>query len=181
LASLGHVAVGAAAARLYAGPGATKKALGRAMVAFVTLSLLPDADVIGFAFGIRYGDPLGHRGASHSIAFALALGAIAALAAWRDGLPARRVAAAVTLVVASHGVLDALTDGGYGVAALWPLSARRHFAPWQPLPVAPIGRGMVSAEGLSVLLFEAAWFAPLFLYGLFPFLKKIETAPAPRA
>src|SRR5438105_549717 len=30
-------------------------------------SMVPDVDVIGFRFGIRYGDMLGHRGLTHSI------------------------------------------------------------------------------------------------------------------
>jgi len=33
-------------------------------------AVLPDADVIGFAFGINYGDMFGHRGLSHSLLFA---------------------------------------------------------------------------------------------------------------
>ncbi len=181
MASLGHVAVGAAAACLYAGPRAPRRTLARAILALATLSLLPDADVLGFAFGVRYADPWGHRGASHSLAFALALGAVAALAARRDGLPARRVALAVALVVASHGLLDALTDGGLGVATFWPLSTRRYFAPWQPIPVAPLGRGLFTAEGARVLAFEAAWFSPLFAYAIAAFVKKRETAAGPRA
>ena len=40
----------------------------------VLCSILPDADVIGFSFGVRYGDMLGHRGLSHSLVFALAVG-----------------------------------------------------------------------------------------------------------
>jgi len=35
-------------------------------------ALLPDADVIGFALGIHYGDLFGHRGLSHSLLFAAA-------------------------------------------------------------------------------------------------------------
>ena len=35
---------------------------------------LPDADVIGFRFGISYADAFGHRGFSHSLAFALLMG-----------------------------------------------------------------------------------------------------------
>jgi len=31
------------------------------------LSLLPDADVIGFARGVRYADRWGHRGATHAL------------------------------------------------------------------------------------------------------------------
>jgi inner membrane protein len=38
----------------------------------VLCSILPDADVIGFSFGVRYEDMLGHRGLSHSLFFALA-------------------------------------------------------------------------------------------------------------
>jgi inner membrane protein len=45
------------------------------------LSLLPDADVVGFSLGLEYGDPWGHRGATHSLAFALAVAAIVGLAA----------------------------------------------------------------------------------------------------
>ena len=33
-------------------------------------SVLPDVDAFGFAAGIPYGDPLGHRGFTHSIVFA---------------------------------------------------------------------------------------------------------------
>jgi inner membrane protein len=170
VASFGHVAVGMAAARLYAPAGAPRRALARAMVAFAALSLLPDADVVGFAFGVRYGDPLGHRGASHSLAFALALGAVAAARARAGGRPAKRAAIAVALVVASHGLLDALTDGGRGVATLWPLSPRRFFAPWRPIPVAPVGFGVLSPRGVAVLLFEARWFSPCVAYALYPFL-----------
>ena len=38
-------------------------------------SIIPDLDVIGFKFGIRYGDMLGHRGLTHSIFFAAVLAA----------------------------------------------------------------------------------------------------------
>ena len=32
-------------------------------------SVIPDLDVVGFRFGIRYGDFLGHRGFTHSLVF----------------------------------------------------------------------------------------------------------------
>lgn len=35
----------------------------------VVCSMIPDLDVIGLAFGVRYGDPWGHRGMTHSIFF----------------------------------------------------------------------------------------------------------------
>ncbi|NIM77978.1 MAG: hypothetical protein GTO20_04240 [Candidatus Aminicenantes bacterium] len=43
------------------------------------------------------------------------------------------------LLTASHGVLDAFTNGGLGIALLSPFDTTRHFSPWQPIEVAPIG------------------------------------------
>ena len=48
-------------------------------VAGATLAMLPDADVIGFALGIDYADPWGHRGATHSLAFAVLTAGVIAL------------------------------------------------------------------------------------------------------
>src|SRR2546421_10633204 len=39
-------------------------------------SALPDVDVIGFGFGVRYGDLWGHRGMTHSILFAVVAGIV---------------------------------------------------------------------------------------------------------
>ena len=52
-------------------------------------AILPDADVVAFAFGIPYGAMLGHRGLTHSLTFAAALGAVVA-AAWDGVSTARR-------------------------------------------------------------------------------------------
>lgn len=172
MASLLHVAVGLAGARALAG----RPALGPALLG-VGLSLLPDADVIAFAFGVPYADPLGHRGASHSLAFAVGMGVLvgAVAAARRSG--GLRWGLGATALVASHPLLDALTDGGLGVALFWPWDGARHFAPWRPIPVAPIGPGMLSARGAAVLLAELLPSLPLLLAGLWPG----RTAAAPRA
>ncbi len=146
MASFGHVAVGIAAARVHDGAFRWKT-----MVALSTFSLLPDLDVIAFRFGIPYAAPFGHRGASHSIGFAVIAAVVAWLLtrSWRSTL-------ALFAVVLSHPLLDALTDGGMGVALFWPFSDVRVFAPWTPIPVAPIGKGMLSMRGAYVLLVEAA-------------------------
>jgi inner membrane protein len=137
------------------------------MIALSALSLLPDADVVGFVAGVPYGAPFGHRGASHSLVVAALVGVAAMIAAatWRPArevgareVGALRVGLTVAIVVATHGVLDAMTDGGKGVALLWPFSVERFFLPWRPIPVAPIGVGMVSARGLYVALVEAVEF-----------------------
>jgi inner membrane protein len=41
-------------------------------------AVVPDIDVIGFQFGIHYGDLLGHRGITHSLAFAAVLSILVA-------------------------------------------------------------------------------------------------------
>jgi inner membrane protein len=172
MASLGHVAIGLAAGRLYvSGAGSTpgdavdNRRLARAMFAFSVVSLCPDADVLAFPLGIPYDAPFGHRGASHSLVAALLLGVVTALAWHRDRRPGvLRASVFTTLVVATHGILDAMTDGGRGVALLFPFSTRRIFLPWRPIPVAPIGIGLLGREGLEVLGFELVAFLPFLLY-----------------
>jgi inner membrane protein len=123
-------------------------------------SMAPDIDVIGFRFGVHYGDLLGHRGLTHSIAFAAVFASLALLAA-RSGLrrPARRglVWLYLFLATASHGLLDAFTDGGLGVAFFSPFDTTRYFFPFTPIAVSPIGAGFISSGGLSVLLVELRW------------------------
>ena len=42
--------------------------------AYALLALLPDVDALGLSFGIPYGSPLGHRGATHSLVAAGVVG-----------------------------------------------------------------------------------------------------------
>jgi inner membrane protein len=137
-------------------------------VFFAALSLLPDLDVIGFRLGIPYGAPFGHRGATHSVAAAAAVTTVVVLPAILRGRPALGLGVRTFVAVASHGLLDALTDGGKGVALLWPWSLHRYFAPWRPIPVAPIGSAMLSMRGLHVAALEALMFLPLLVYALWP-------------
>ncbi len=164
MASLGHVAVGLAVGRAYAAgePGRRWWAMG----VLALLALAPDLDVVSFSLGIPYEHALGHRGASHSLSVALAAAAVGAWWARGRGLPPGRTFAAVA--VGSHGLLDALTDGGLGAALLWPLSGRRFFAPFRPLPVAPLGFDFLSSAGLGCALAELRWFSPLLLFAFWP-------------
>ncbi len=132
----------------------------KALVAGGLLTALPDLDVIGFRLGIPYGHMLGHRGLSHSLAFALVVGGVAALP-----LARRWVANPWALwlffflCLASHGVLDALTSGGKGVAFLAPFSNERFFFDSRPVLVSPIAvdRFLANGRGLDVLLSELRW------------------------
>jgi inner membrane protein len=157
-----------AAARVERRVRVVRWSLITSMFVWGALSLLPDADVIGFRFGIEYADAWGHRGATHSFAFAIGLGALIGWLAGYFGKPRLRIAVVAALVLISHPLLDILTDGGLGCALFWPFSEQRYFAPWTPIPVAPIGRRFVSSAGLRVALTELAVFFPLLVYALWP-------------
>lgn len=123
-------------------------------------AILPDADVLGLAFGVRRGSMLGHRGFTHSISFALLVGMIVGIFAFkraRCGLSMGGLIFYFTLVTLSHPLLDAMTDGGPGVALLAPFSAKRYFLPWRPIEVSPIGMRFFSERGLEVLASEVMW------------------------
>jgi inner membrane protein len=136
------------------------------MAPWAALSLLPDADVVGFALGVQYGDPWGHRGATHSLAFSAALGLAIGLAAPAFGRRAARTAFMASVVLASHALLDTLTDGGLGCALFWPFDLTRYFAPWRPIPVAPIGLAFFSPHGGLVALTEMVFFGPAIVFAL---------------
>ena len=105
----------------------------RLWIAGALCAAAPDLDVIGFAFGIPYGHWLGHRGVTHGIPFAAAL---AAAVAWVWFRPLRvRAWLYLFFATASHGALDALTNGGLGVALLSPFDTTRYFAPFRPIEV----------------------------------------------
>jgi inner membrane protein len=127
----------------------------------ILCSILPDIDVIGFRFGIHYGDLWGHRGLTHSLLFALGVGLWAACRFRSRALTrAQRLglAAFFIIVTASHGILDAMTNGGLGVAFFSPFSPRRYFFPWRPIQVSPIGVSTFFTEdGLQVLRSEIQW------------------------
>lgn len=130
----------------------------RLLVAGMLGAMLPDLDVVGFRLGIEYASDFGHRGFSHSFLFA-ATAALAASVAWRYfHVSARAVFGFLFLSIALHGILDCLTNGGHGVALLWPFSSTRFFASFQPIQVSPIGLSrFLSSRGLEVLMSEAMW------------------------
>jgi inner membrane protein len=126
-------------------------------------AMAPDIDVIAFRLGIEYAHELGHRGASHSIIFALFLGLIAM--AFHKPLKVGKLLAFsfVSACAASHGFLDMFTNGGLGVAYYWPWSSERHFFAMRPIEVSPIGiAAFFSERGAKVILSELIWvWAPL--------------------
>jgi len=124
-------------------------------------SVIPDLDVLGFRFGIRYGDFLGHRGFTHSLVFAALLASVIVAIGFRRGVPGMSQYSMwlyCFLATASHGLLDAMTDGGLGVAFFAPFNNHRYFLPWRPIRVSPIAVGRFFTErGFAVLKSELIW------------------------
>ncbi len=135
----------------------------------ILCAIIPDADVIGFSFGIEYGSFWGHRGFSHSILFAFLLGIFITAIFYKDHFLSKKGALYIlffTLCTASHGILDAMTTGGLGIAFFSPFDDVRYFFPWRPIKVSPIGiERFFSERGFRVIMSELIWIAiPSFIY-----------------
>src|SRR5215467_9173180 len=140
----------------------------RFWAAAITCSVLPDFDVIGFSFGIHYGDLWGHRGMTHSLLFACLIGIASGMILGGGRVLVFWDSLLLFAITASHGLLDAMTNGGLGIAFFSPFDTTRYFFPWRPIQVSPLGLGwFFSDRGVSTLLNEAlyAW-VPATILGL---------------
>ena len=151
-----HAIAGAAIAQALAPPGR------RAAITMIAAAcaMLPDADTIGFSFGVRYGSVWGHRGFTHSLFFAALVAVAVAMCFWQRAGPGEmtRVMVCILAATVSHGVLDAFTNGGLGVAFFAPFDNGRYFFPVRPILVSPIGSArFFSRTGASVLESEIVW------------------------
>ena len=134
----------------------------RLALVLACLAVLPDIDVLAFRVGIPYGHPLGHRGFTHSLCFAVLAGAVAGLLCFRElGVFSRRwwgVVLVLAVGTASHGVLDAMTDAGLGVAFFLPWRPDRMFLPWRPLATSPLSVvAFFRDSALRILGNELVW------------------------
>ena len=125
-------------------------------------SVMPDIDALGFRWGIHSGSFWGHRGFTHSLFFALLLSLAVVWLGFKEDRPFSPPRWKLWLfffsLTCSHGILDALTGSGYGVAFLSPFDTGRYSFPWAPLRISPIGlRSFLSPWGKEVLLTEIAW------------------------
>ncbi len=147
------------------------------LIAGAICSIVPDFDVIGFAFAIEYGDMLGHRGITHSIMFAALLAAPLTFLLVRHERNTRLpVFVFLFLSTLSHAILDAMTNGGLGVALFAPFDNTRYFLPWRPIVVSPIGvAGFFSVRGLRVIQSELLWIwiPSAIVYGVARYCKNV--------
>lgn len=133
---------------------------GEFAFAAAVAAAVPDLDVIGIP-GIELAPAwFGHRGLTHSLIFAILLGFIAVwfyLAKRWSQSPNANLAWFFAAVIASHPLLDALTNGGPGVRLFLPFSTAGYFFPWRPILVSPIGAGFFSVRGMHTLASEMFW------------------------
>lgn len=125
----------------------------------IILTLLPDLDVIGFRLGVPYADLFGHRGFTHSLFFAVV---VAGILSWLFTRPQKiyffRIWLYLALCTASHGILDAFTNGGLGVAFFSPFSNERHFFSFTPIEVSTLNlTHFFQGQGIPVIKSELIW------------------------
>jgi len=122
------------------------------------LAIVPDIDIVAFAFRLPPGSMWAHRGITHSLSVAAVTGGlVGVLAGGRLVLSVPKLGLCFVAAMASHGVLDAFTNGGSGVAFFAPFDATRYVAPWRPIVVSPIGIAFFSEWGARTLLSELGW------------------------
>ncbi|MDF7811187.1 metal-dependent hydrolase [Hymenobacter sp. YC55] len=125
-------------------------------------AFLPDADVVGFKFHVPYAALWGHRGLTHSLlAAAVVATVLVGLYSPRRATNApglTRIWVLLFLATASHGLLDAMTTGGLGVAFFSPIDQQRYFFEFRPIQVSPIGiRNFAGQKAMRVLASEVVW------------------------
>ncbi|MFN6945649.1 MAG: metal-dependent hydrolase [Cytophagaceae bacterium] len=153
----GHAILGVGIAKI-----ARKKTTWKIIGLAALCTIIPDADVLGHAFGIPYEHPFGHRGFTHSILFALLLAVFIKKVFFRNSKLTSTKGVALVLLfffsTLSHGLLDSLTNGGLGVNYFFPFHNERYFFPFRPIQVSPIGiKNFFSEWGLRVIISEVVW------------------------
>lgn len=132
------------------------------------IACIPDLDLISVRFwGIAKDSIYGHRGYTHSIFFALILALIVSLFFYKSGF--KKAFIFLTFCAVSHGILDAFTEGGLGVALLWPMSDQRYYAFVQPIMNVGVSfRALyMTNRGLPIFISEFVWvWIPFLILGV---------------
>jgi inner membrane protein len=183
MASIGHLAVGAAIGAAYSQQVGAKPRL--AIIAFAGLALAPDLDLIGGYFGAIPNTPLAHRGITHSTFFALSA-ALLAGALLRGSSRTRLLTTFwVFAALGSHGLLDTMSRLGNGPMLFWPFSLASYEFPWRPIPGVLTAQHYMTAEALPTLIVETLLFFPFIAYALTFFLpdpaRRVQGGVAPEA
>ena len=123
------------------------------LLAAIFSAILPDFDIITFKLGIAYQHPLGHRGFTHSILFAVLWALVLMLTIGRNNKLIWFLV--IFLSTISHGIFDAMTSGGEGIGFFIPFNNDRFFFSFREILVSPLGiKKFFSGWGLRVILSE---------------------------
>lgn len=144
------------------GKSTLKKYSTKIAVLGMICAIFPDVDVLSFHYGIPYDSFWGHRGFIHSILFALLFSLIITSLFFRSEKTFSKTWFTLLtfffIATVSHGVLDALTNGGLGVAFFSPFDNTRYFFPWHPVQVSPVNvHSFFSEWGIRVLKSEIVY------------------------
>ncbi|OQA34561.1 MAG: Inner membrane protein YbcI [Acidobacteria bacterium ADurb.Bin340] len=130
----------------------------RVALAATACALAPDLDWFTGWAGLSEGHDLAHRGISHGLAAVPILAGCFMLLLFRKRLKEPRLWLCLGAATLSHGLLDAWTFGGTGVAFLAPFIDTRYTAAWQPLFVSPLPlSGHLLEWFLFALATELVW------------------------
>jgi inner membrane protein len=162
MASIGHLAVGAAVGAAY-----SVKTGSRArptILLFAGLALAPDLDLVTGFFGAQHGSPLDHRGFTHSILFAILMAGLAA--AILKGTRQRRLLLGLFVLGAlgSHGLLDTMSRQGNGPMLFWPFSTGFYEFPFRPIPGVLNAQSYLTTQAIPTLVVETLLFLPFLAY-----------------
>lgn len=176
MASIGHLAVGAAIGAAFSLKTGSRPR--PTIIVFALLALAPDIDFVGGLLGVARGStsPLGHRGFTHSVFFALVVGGI--VGAVTRGSPFRRYWAGICafIALASHGLLDTMSRLGDGPMLFWPFTAGHYEFPWRPIPGVITAQHYLSIQAIPTLVVEGMLFFPFiaFALGVFFPVRRVE-------
>lgn len=125
----------------------------------ILCAAFPDIDVITLDLGVPYEHPFGHRGFFHSLLFAYLQGLFIVRIFYSEHKFMSPAALTTGFYFfccgVSHSILDAMTNGGKGVAFFAPFDNTRYFLPWRPIQVSPLDIDRFFGEwGMRVLQSE---------------------------
>ena len=161
MASIGHLAVGAALGAVYSRATGSNPRI--AILTFAGLALAPDLDLVTSAFGVPSNTPLDHRGFTHSLPFAMGLGLLVSLALHRRGRGL--LAGLLTFgALSSHGFLDSMSERGGGPMLLWPLTTEGYEFLWRPIPGVLTASHYLTMEAIPTLVQEFLLFLPFTIF-----------------
>jgi inner membrane protein len=174
MASIGHLAVGAAIGAIYSKQvGARPKV---AILMFAALALAPDLDLLTNFLGAAPNTPFSHRGITHSLTFALAMALVVGCLV--QGPSRRRLLTGLWVLAAlgSHGLLDTMSRLGNGPMLFWPLTHAQYEFPWRPIPGVLTAENYLTREAIPTLVVETMLFFPFIAYALTFFLPQPQLA-----